>query len=109
MRMSEREHGPTEEDEYNGYTNYPTWAVHLWLANTEASYFQSQRLLARAGEPVRGAEVLQSWVESQNPITEGSMYAELLVWALQAVDWDMVARALGPEEWEDSHPAAPVT
>lgn len=33
------------------------------------------------------------------------MYADILGWALQIVDWDTVARALGPEEW--SEPAPP--
>ena len=28
------------------------------------------------------------------------MYTDILSWALQIVDWDTVARALGPDEWD---------
>lgn len=28
----------TKEERYNGWTNYETWCVHLWLSNEEGSY-----------------------------------------------------------------------
>lgn len=98
-----------EDREYNGYANYPTWVVHLWLANTEDAYHEVRELLADAGEPHQGAQDLKTWVESQSPIEETSMFTELLAWALQAVDWDEVAIALGPQEWETPPPAIPGT
>src|SRR4051794_10856032 len=29
---------PREPKEYNGWANYETWCVHLWLTNEEGSY-----------------------------------------------------------------------
>jgi len=111
--MPEREQRSSEPaaevDQYNGYANYPTWAVHLWLANTEDTYYEARDLLADAGEPQQGAQDLKAWIEGQNPIEVPSMFAELMAWALQAVDWDEVARALGPQEWESPTPATPGT
>jgi len=112
--MPEREQRPStpaeEDDQYNGYANYPTWVVHLWLSNTEDTYYEARDLLADSGEAVQGAQELKTWIEDQSPIEAPSMFAELLAWALQAVDWDEVARALGPEEWEEPPTAtAPVT
>lgn len=95
---------PAAQDRaYNGWTNYPTWAVHLWLANEENTYHASRGVLADAGDPYRGASDLQEWVEAQNPLTEkASMFSDILGWALQIVDWEEVARALGPDEWEQA-------
>ncbi len=28
----------TKEDRYNGWTNYETWAVSLWIDNDHATY-----------------------------------------------------------------------
>ena len=98
---------PAAQDRsYNGWANYPTWAVNLWLSNEENIYHASRGVLADAGNPHRGAADLQEWVEGSNPILgEASMYSDLLGWALQIVYWDAVARSLGPDEWEES--AAP--
>ena len=110
--MSEREHEDVEINplQYQGWANYPTWAVHLWLANTEGLYQGAKEILADAAEPMQGAHDLRAWVEDQNPIEDASMYADVLSWALQIVDWDTVARALGPDEWDEPHAlASPVT
>jgi len=106
MPERERPTGETvpEDDQYGGYANYPTWAVHLWLANTEDTYYEAKDLLKAAGGPHKGAKNLQAWIEGMGPLEESSMYADILAWALQAVDWDEVARALGPQEWEALQP-----
>jgi len=107
--MIEQEHDMATTPEttgYQGWANYPTWAVHLWVANTEGLYDAAQGVLADAGEPVQGARDLREWIEDQNPIEDASMFADILDWALQIVDWDTVARALGPDEWDE--PVDPV-
>lgn len=99
--MSERRlNKPDTEVTYNGWENYPTWAIHLWLSNEENSLAASRELLSDAGDPDRGAQDLHTWVEDNSPIPETSgMYVDIMSWALQIVDWDAVARALGPEAW----------
>lgn len=106
MPMSEHAK-PEAAPRYQGWANYPTWAVHLWLANDEGGYLASQDVLARATTARDGGEALQAWIEEGNPLEGASMYADILGWALQIVDWDAVARAMGPDDWDDAEPSAP--
>ena len=64
---------------YQGWANYPTWAVHLWLANTEGLYEDAQGILADAGEPQQAAQHLKQCVEGQNPVEEAQNAALSLV------------------------------
>jgi hypothetical protein len=89
-----------QQPEYHGYSNYPTWTVSQWLSGEEETYRASQGVLLDAGNPFTGAEDLREWVEDANPLaSEPSLYSDLLGWALKAVDWEEIARKLGPEEW----------
>lgn len=94
--------GDAESRAYNGWKNYPTWAVYTWLSNEEYSYYRAQGIVNRADEPYRAADDLRDDVNDTSPLAEdSSLYADLLGWALQTVDWEAVARALGPEEWDE--------
>lgn len=95
---------------YNGWSNYETWAVALWLDNVEHSY-RYWREAARecwrsanhhphtrdgacsAAATARRllADRLKSEVESSAPDLGATLYADLLGAALDAVDWDEVA------------------
>lgn len=47
----------TEDQTYNGWKNYPTWAVNLWLSNDEGLYRQTTDLVATArSDWLEGAE-----------------------------------------------------
>jgi hypothetical protein len=74
---------------FNGWRNYPTWAVHLWLTNDEATYS------AAVWEARRGVHALREFVE-ELVLDEGpaSLASDLLGWALGEVDWESVAAAL---------------
>lgn len=92
-----------ETDSYQGWKNYPTWNVHLWLANEEGMYNDASWMVAHAGDIRRAAAALRASVEEGNPLTEEtSLYADILGWALERVDWDEVAAALAPDEWEET-------
>lgn len=99
------------EKSYNGWTNYETWSVNLWLRNDDESYSDVRELtrkaLARAQEghhyltPEEHARLLLvdaivEYVESLEPmasILEGaSMATDLLGAALDEVDWDEIAQ-----------------
>jgi len=101
------------ETKYNGYTNYETWCVHLWLTNERPSY-EHWRDVARqtmidadalppvkAGEWTRrfGAsqllsERLQECSHDTEILKSSSLYTDLLLAALGEVDWFEVAEAL---------------
>src|SRR6266446_1516140 len=98
---------------YNGWSNYETWATHLWLTNEEETYTFCRLLACRCRESapvasevqskiwteqecvkIRLAKSLRAHIEEQNPISSrASLYADLLNAALSEVDWTEVAEA----------------
>ena len=93
----------TEEQRYNGWRNYPTWNVNLWLSNDEAMYDASRELVVSAisvadkyaSETTRAAyvaDVLRDWVrDNLAPDLGASFAADLLGYALDQVDWLEIA------------------
>lgn len=102
------------DETYNGWKNYPTWAVNLWLSNDEGLADEALDLATSAVRnakfnPLSGktmerydtAEALKSWVRDDlTPDLEASFAADLLGYALDLVDWYEVADA-----WIEQVPA----
>lgn len=108
----------SEDKTYNGWTNYETWAVHLWLTNEESSYTywcdaaaiargrakecsQVKDRIWTADQAARYtlADRLKDELEdaSQDMLERGkataSIWADLLNAALSEVSWSEVAAA----------------
>jgi len=89
---------------YNGWTNYETWAVALWIDNDEDSYRERQEL-ARQFErdeddpdseaDVAGyADAIKEWVERDMvPDLGASLASDLLGAALSEVNWREIAES----------------
>lgn len=79
---------------YNGYTNYETWAVKLWIDNDQGSqeYWLERAQLARGVYSF--SKELQAAFDADNPLEEASVYAELLGAASSSVDWYQIAEHL---------------
>jgi hypothetical protein len=95
-----------ERDEtYNGWKNYPTWAVNLWLSNDEGLYYATMELVSSQRtmnpglempglERQRIADYLKHWVRDElAPDLGASFAADLLGYALDEVDWYEIADA----------------
>lgn len=85
---------------YNGWNNYETWAVALWIDNEYSSYQYRCELLEQAKEEYKNedeqesclASSLKNWIEEQNPIADtASLFNDLLNSALSEVDWQEIA------------------
>jgi hypothetical protein len=95
------------DEKYNGWTNYETWNVKLWIDNDEGSYNYwrdvaiSTFRLAEKDKPFTRrerasldlAEQLKSEHEENTPTTTGC-YADLLNSALSSVNWYEIAESL---------------
>jgi hypothetical protein len=95
--------------EYNGWTNYETWLVNLWMDNEEGSqeFFreQAEDIYAEAKADTAGHAVwtpsetarfrFAAWLkdhhEEQRPELPG-LYGDLLGGALSEVNWGEIAR-----------------
>lgn len=85
-------------EEYNGWPNYQTWNVHLWLTNDERTEAAVRALAQKAPGLYEAAKAVCAFVEMYNPIAEeASLYNDLLGNALSHVDWERVAQAFRGE------------
>ena len=101
-----------KDEKYNGWTNYETWAVNLWLTSEKGSdsYWREQaRDQYEKAEPSKYStkkEVALGFFSQQikeelaeaNPLAgEASLWADLLGGALSEVDWYEIAEAFMKE------------
>ena len=107
------------EKSYNGWTNYETWCVNLWIGNEQGSEEQARELaldaVKRHGKedaPWHLADEFKSWITDEAPDLGASLYADMLGAALSEVDWQEIAEGYldayaeeVEDEEEDDNPA----
>jgi hypothetical protein len=90
---------------YNGWTNYETWSVALWIDNNQGSYSLSRSIAQDAWDEAKAdriltreerarydlSEALKNWIEEGSPLDDASLYSDLLSTALSEVNWDEIA------------------
>ena len=94
---------------YNGWVNYPTWAVHLWISNEEALWDDAMAVARdfSGGAIWRGEDALRNWVlDELVPDLSGSMAGDIMTWAMEQVDWgEVYAAVMEAVEEEDDDEA----
>lgn len=80
---------------YQGWTNYETWCVSLWLNNEYPCYTALNNIAAADEEdsPSFAEKELQQFVEQQYDMPETGLFADLLTTALARVNWRQIIDA----------------
>lgn len=104
----------SKEERYNGWTNYETWAVDLWIGNEESEYNywceQAHGVKRDYPKDEQGytlADMLKDRIEeeAEHAIPDASMFSDLLRAAISEVDFGEIAKglldAVEEEEEED--------
>ena len=110
--------------DYNGWSNYETWAVALWLDNEQSTYTETREVMRRLwdlmddplernrllhqtrGEATRYHFMvwLKDYVEDMCPQLGATLWADLLNAALSEVDWyDIADNWLSELDGYESH------
>ena len=114
-----------EENQYNGWTNYETWAVVLWIDNDQGSYtywreqadlhyeHAADRKNAHEGLWTRrpaarstlAAQIKEEFEEASPLAEQPTVYSDLLAAALGEVDWHEIADYLIEDVTQPEDPA----
>jgi hypothetical protein len=75
---------------YNGWSNWETWNMALWLDNDEGFYFLRRRLASRANANIQAflADIGSPYVNGTPDMDRGDV---------SKVDWDEIADAWNDE------------
>jgi hypothetical protein len=86
--------------QYQGWANYPTWLVQLWLDNDEGLYYH-YRTLNRTHRDINSlARALKDLVDELMPPFDG-LAGDLLRYSLDSVDWHEIAEAIRDDEEDE--------
>ena len=79
---------------YNGWPNYETWNVSLWINNEPSTYYELCATLESDDNDYTAGKTIRNMVEDMNPLADdASMFSDLISAALNEVDWEEIARA----------------
>ena len=82
-----------ENVKHNGWTNYETWDVNLWITNDS----ETHNYYIAIGEGLtlcEFADAIKESIEDGRPEIEASMYSDLLSVAISSVNWYEIAEHL---------------
>lgn len=98
MYTSEENKKCDRDHRYNGWANYETWAVNLWITNDQFSTehweeiaVDTLRVKSKDDATYRLSEMLKDEISEGSPLTEATLYFDLLNAALSTVDWYEIA------------------
>lgn len=74
---------------YNGWTNYESWVVALWIDNEESAHINAREIASEHESDMAAGEAIERWLDSQleDRIPESGLLADLITHAMARVDW----------------------
>jgi len=84
---------------YNGWPNYETWAVNLWLTNEPDTYERLMSIVQNCDTLGEQAVAIRKWIRPDEGMGMGEyreqiagMYVDLLASAFDLVQWREIVR-----------------
>ena len=85
----------SENEKYNGWKNYETWNVNLWIREKEGLFGYLKSLAKEVQDSWELADLIRDEIEENNPLTDKpSLYSDILGAALRRADYREIAEAL---------------
>jgi aromatic ring hydroxylase len=85
--MNVAETAQTVAIEYNGWSNYETWVVNLWITNTQQYCEELCRIVSSKDDLRDKAEALEDWLRFEYDGEYSSLWADLINNSLAEVNW----------------------
>ena len=82
-----------EEKGYQGWNNYETWNVALWIDNDQGLLENVHDMGRESIDRASFADAIKEFIGSMAPELEASMFSDLLNSAIAEVDWRELAEA----------------
>lgn len=94
MRKEEEKRTITEG--YNGYTNYETWLVNLWMDSDGITNYFGETIDARTNAYDLGKEISEYYDEDSERVFGGKagLYADIVTQTLKEVNWQEIASGI---------------
>jgi hypothetical protein len=79
--------------DYQGWKNYETWCIALWLDNDQGDQEMVKEWTSQVSNESELADMIKSFVEENNPLNDSStMYTDLLQSAIDEADYYEIAK-----------------
>lgn len=91
---------------YNGWTNYETWIVNLWISNDSGSYdywHEKAREFSGDHKIYDFSRAIKDEFEENDPTGENGVYSDLMSAAMSEVNWFEIAKAIIEENDENEN------
>ncbi len=80
-------------NKHNGWTNYETWIVNVWLSNEEPTHKYCVMLSKTYSDPIELANLLEEFALGFKPEIGTGMFDDMLNAALGEVNWREIAES----------------
>lgn len=91
----------TDDHGYNGYTNYKTWAMSLWINKDQGMHNCLVDMAVEADDVSDLTTDIEAWIRDEMPDLGVSVWTDLLTAAVGKVDWAEIADLAWAEYHED--------
>jgi len=82
----------SDDKGYNGWSNYESWLVGLWLSNDQSSFDWCRHIVRHSKDLYAAGDEMKDFVDELNPLRDqATIFSDLLNAALSEVDWKDVA------------------